>query len=263
MSEDDDALRVVNAKRREQMQRSADHYGQFLDQAEDYLHGKRGITVEEGRSYGLGYVPAGEALDGDEQYVGRLVIPYRTRNGVVQLKYRCTGDHDNCKKITLLSTDPDTGKEKWDGHEKYMQPAGVDPSLYNVEAFHADSSVIIVTEGEADAMAVELRTGLPAVGYPGVGLWASRKFRHWRLCFDPYTTVYIIADGDEPGRSSAKRLLKDLQNGIPVYMPDGHDATSYLMEYGTDALLDKLGYGVDYDDIPDDEDDDEDLPDFD
>ncbi len=98
----------------------------------------------------------------------------------------------------------------------------------------------IAVSGNCDAISVEVHTSIPAVGYPGVDTW--RKNGHWNRCFDGYNTVFIISDGDKPGRDAASKILSGLDNGIIVAMPDGHDSTSFIMEYGAEEMLSRFGY---------------------
>lgn len=216
-------LRKLSKQQREFLEEATSTYEQAFDGvADEYLRRTRGDMVADYRSYyRLGYVA--EPLDGHEKFQGRLAIPYLTPAGVVDLRFRCILAHD-CKERQCA---------------KYLSLPGTPSPLFNVRSLHIDSHGIALTEGEMDALAMEQNCHLPAVGYPGVSTW--KKNRYWRRCFDGYTLVYIIADGDEPGREAAQTVLRDLPNGRIISMPDGHDATSFIMEYGREAMLEKLG----------------------
>ena len=186
----------------------------------EYLR-SRGLSMEVARRYRFGYVA--EPLDGHGWLKGRLVIPYITQAGVVNVKYRCLENHDckvECKG------------------RKYLFEPGSQATLFNVNSLLTKSNAIVLTEGELDAVAVEALAGLPAVGYPGVEMWGPN--RYWRYCFDGFGTVFILADGDEAGRTAAEKILADLPTGVIVSMPEGHDANSFILEYGIDAFKEKL-----------------------
>ncbi len=207
-------LQVVSPARMEAMGEAVEHYGRFIDRAEEYLATKRALTVADAREYRL---------------------------GVVELKYRCTEDHD-CGNIPTGQVDED-GEPITRSHGKYLYDKGAAPNLYNVNAFLVESDTIVLTEGEFDALAVEVHTGLPAVGYPGTSTWRSSPW--WKRCFDGYATVFVAADGDKPGADAAKYISRDLPNAVVVSMPEGHDATSYIIEHGPEAMLAKFGFNYD------------------
>lgn len=158
-----------------------------------------------------------------EAFEGRLSIPYVTPTGVVDLRFRCI-EHEKCE-----------------GHAKYLSLPNATPTLFNVRAFGIDSPYIAITEGEMDGIATELFCGIPAVGVPGVHMWA--KYKYWRRCFEGYETVFIIPDGDKEGRGLANQISRDLSEGNPlvVKMPDGLDANRFLMEHGAQAMFDLMG----------------------
>lgn len=163
-----------------------------------------------------------DPLDGHEKYRGRLVIPYVTPTGVVDIKYRCT-EHENCKEAKCT---------------KYLKEAGSENTLFNVRDLHRTEDKICLTEGEFDALAISAIAGIPAVGYPGTQSWGSS--RHWRRCFTGFGTVFVIADGDAPGREAAEKILKDMRNAVLISMPDGLDANSFIVEHGAEAFIEKL-----------------------
>ena len=74
-----------SALQKELLGRAADRYAANIYQAEDYLK-SRGIPMETARLARLGVVV--EAEVGHEAYQGRLSIPYVTKTGVVDLRFR-------------------------------------------------------------------------------------------------------------------------------------------------------------------------------
>lgn len=184
--------------------------------AEEYLS-RRGLS-----GYGLGYVD--EPVAGHEKYQGKLAIPYirwspRNDFHVVSLRFRCIEDH-SCNDLK---------------HPKYLTITGDTPRLYNTRALQNDSDVIGIAEGELDAISAEI-AGIPTVGVPGAQSWKP----YFREAFLGYRTVYVFADGDEPGRKFASGLVKQLPNARAIEMPEGMDVNSFILEKGTEAFLSRL-----------------------
>lgn len=174
-----------------------------------YLTG-RGIGPEAAARFRLGVVTSPRV--GDEQYRGRLAIPYLTPAGPVNLRFRCIEQHE-C-----------------DGHAKYLSTPGAATNLYNVMDLKKDSPFICVTEGEIDAMTLSM-CGLPAVGVPGVESWQ----KHWPRCLEDFDVIYSFADGDKAGRKFSGFLAKETK-ARPVSMPQGMDVNKLYTEGGADAL---------------------------
>ena len=83
-------------------------YSANIYQAEDYLR-QRGISLEVARLARLGVVV--EPEPGQEQFAGRLSIPYVTKTGVVDLRFRSLNP----------AVEP-----------KYMGMTGAETKMYNV-----------------------------------------------------------------------------------------------------------------------------------
>lgn len=189
------------------MATAARHYHDQLESVLPYFEG-RGFTRQHCVMFGLGAVE--EPLPGHELFKGRAVLPYVTPTGVVGLKFRCPEDH-KCSELD---------------HQKYLGLPGAHMLMFNTRAFLFDSEVIVLTEGELDAMAVQMLTGLPAVGYPGTQSWQHC----WDRAFTGYQRVLIMADGDKPGRDSAKALAKRIPQADVIYLPDRQDSNSLLIQ---------------------------------
>lgn len=177
-----------------------------------YLQGRviSGRTAQLAR---LGYV-----ADVADPMHGRLAIPYLTRAGVVNIKYR-----------RLDGGDP-----------KYLYWPGLDSTLYGVEDFFTTAGPLVITEGEVDCLSIK-QAGVRCVGYPGV---QNFKAHHAR-CFYGEDLVVIVADGDTPGRDAAKAISKEIGRWAErvrvVRCPDGADANSVLVEQGEQALRQLIG----------------------
>lgn len=204
---------TLSRERRNLLGLKAARYAENIGEAAAYLN-SRGITEEVARAFGLGVV-----TDTDS-FLGRLSIPYQTPSGVVDIKYRCI--------------DPAHGDHHGLSCPKYGKESGLGVHLFNGRALIGNAQRVVLTEGEMDAIAVQSLAGYPAVGYPGVDTW--QKQEHWRLCFDSVAEVVIIADGDDPGRKAAERVENSFSKmdllARVVEMPDGHDANSFLIQFG-------------------------------
>ncbi|QUI35720.1 toprim domain-containing protein [Streptomyces alfalfae] len=188
--------------------------------AEEYVRDRALGAVAE--KFALGFVGSGRT--GHERLEGRLAIPYLRPAGgehaVATLRFRCIEGHD-CKVH---------------GGNKYKSLPGDPPRLFNTQALIGPSPYVAICEGEIDAMSLEA-AGIPAVGVPGVGGWRD----HFDPAFVGYETVFVIADGDEPGIAFADKLAERLPNAKVILLGDGHDANSFMQAEGPEALRGKLG----------------------
>lgn len=173
----------------------------------------RGISSQVAEMWNLGLVPAGE------DWAGRMSIPYMTRNGCVDIKYRD------------LSGVSDT---------KYGKEPGLGLHLFNAGVLR-EAQEVVLTEGELDAIVVQSYCGIPAVGYPGTDAWNDDEYDFWPLCFDGVKKVYVIADGDpvdektkkSAGRSAAQKVADLIGWSAKVVdLGDGMDANSFIAKYG-------------------------------
>jgi DNA primase len=197
---------------KELLGRASMKYAESIHLAEDYL-ASRGITREAARLARLGVVEEPET--GHEQYTGRLSIPYITKTGVVDLRFRSLNP----------AVEP-----------KYMGMVGAETKMYNVLDIERAGDWIGVCEGEIDTLTLSALVGIPCIGVPGSNSW---KKHYTRLLAD-FERVFIFADGDEPGREFARGLSKELPATV-VAMEDGEDVNSSFVKYGADYIRDKIG----------------------
>lgn len=202
---------LLSNEQRNLLETSARSYNQTLWKAIDYLD-ERGIPVELANAELLGYVD--DPLPGQEQFKGRLSIPYVTRAGVVNLKFRAIGE----------TSAP-----------KYLNLSGFETNLYHVESFFTAHGYICVAEGEIDTLSL-LQADIPAVGVPGVKAWKS----FYRRCFEDFPVVYGFCDGDEPGHDFGAFLAREIK-ARPIHMPPGEDVNSMLVKNGPEWLREKIG----------------------
>jgi DNA primase len=206
-------FKLPSPKRAELLELATTQYAECVDVARTYLQG-RGLTDEVIDRWQLGYVL--DPLTGHEKAKGRVSIPYLTRAGTVEMKFRCIQEHD-CKSI--------------DYHDKYWSESGSKTFLFGAQNFWRDSPFICVTEGEMDAIAADV-AGLPAVGISGASKWLP----HWAYCFEGYEEVIVLADGDKAGEKLASNVGGSVYAARVVTFPDGEDVNSYLIKHGPQTL---------------------------
>ena len=187
-------------------------YAANIYQAEDYLR-SRGISMEAARLARLGVVV--EAEIGHDVFIGRLSIPYITKTGVVDLRFRSLNP----------AVEP-----------KYMGMTGAETKMFNVLDIEKAGNYIGVCEGELDTITMSSCIGIPCVGVPGANSW---KKHYTRLLAD-FERIFVFADGDQPGKEFANSLARELPVTI-VQLPDGEDVNSSYVKYGADYIREKAG----------------------
>jgi len=191
--------------------RAAKYYHSAIHEAEDYLAG-RGITLEAAEKARLGVVL--DPLTGHEQYVNRLAIPYLTKSGVVDIRFRSLGQEE----------------------PRYMGLTGASTRLYNVGAFFRASSYICICEGEIDTITLDYVCGIPSVGVPGVNNWK----KHYTRLLSDFDKVFLFADGDNAGTEFAKSLARELSSLVIIQAPEGEDVNSLYKIHGADYFKEKI-----------------------
>jgi len=197
---------------KELLGQAAQRYGANIYQAEDYLR-SRGITMEAARLARFGVV--GEPEIGHEQFKGRLSIPYITKSGIVDIRFRALHP----------AIEP-----------KYMGMTGAETKMYNVLDIEKAGDFIGVCEGELDTITLSSCIGIPCIGVPGANSW---KKHYTRLLAD-FERVFVFADGDQPGKEFAASLARELPVTV-VQLPDGEDVNSAYVKYGADYIKEKAG----------------------
>jgi 5S rRNA maturation endonuclease (ribonuclease M5) len=201
---------TLTKEQRSSLEERTSRYQKNLYLAGEYLAG-RGITEATAVSARLGVVD--EPIQGDSHAEGfRLSIPYLTRAGVVDIRYRCLRQHD-CSKANC---------------PKYLGGAGESLRIYGVGNLVSAGTWICVTEGELDSV-ILTQLGYPAVGLPGANSWK----RHWHRLFEDFSRIIVFGDGDDAGRKFAQRLCEEFP-GIAeaVQMDWKKDVTDMFDEKG-------------------------------
>ena len=201
----------LTQSQRESLEKAVAHYQQSIHLAEDYL-ASRGLSLTDANTVRLGLVA--EPLPGHEQFTGRLSIPYITPSGVVDIRFRSIGPQE----------------------PKYMGMPGVQTKLYNVNALLTAENYIAVTEGEIDAITLNYKCGIPAIGVPGANSWK----RHYSRLLQDFEKVFVFADGDQPGQDFAKKVTQEVNGVTTIHMPEGHDVNSTYLIHGAEYFLQKV-----------------------
>ena len=197
---------------KELLGRAASKYAGSISLAADYL-ASRGITKEVALQARLGVVE--EPEPGHEAYQGRLSIPYITKTGVVDLRFRSLNP----------AVEP-----------KYMGMTGAETKMFNVLDIEKAGDWIGVCEGELDTITLSALVGIPCIGVPGANSW---KKHYTRLLAD-FERVFVFADGDQPGKEFASSLARELPV-TTISMDDGEDVNSSFVKYGADYIRKKMG----------------------
>lgn len=200
-----------SALQKELLGKATEKYEANIYQAEAYLK-NRGIPIEVARLAQYGVVEEPEV--GHEAFKGRLSIPYITKSGVVDLRFRSLHP----------AVEP-----------KYMGLTGVETRMYNVLDIEKATDFIGVCEGELDTITMSGCIGIPCVGVPGANSW---KKHYTRLLAD-FERVFVFADGDQPGTEFARSLARELPVTI-VQLPDGQDVNSMFVQEGSDYFHNKI-----------------------
>lgn len=168
--------------------------------------------MEVARLVSLGVVAEPEV--GHEAFTGRLSIPYVTKTGVVDLRFRSLNP----------AVEP-----------KYMGMTGAETKMYNVLDVERAGDYIGVCEGEIDTLTISRCVGIPCVGVPGANSW---KKHYTRLLAD-FERVFVFADGDQPGTEFARSLARELPVTI-IQLPDGQDVNSMFVQEGAGYFHQKM-----------------------
>ena len=202
----------LSKSQRELLAKATTSYEQNLHEVLPYLE-TRGITEQTARMFRLGFVKEPET--GHEPYIGKLCIPYLTPAGPIDLRFRSLNA---------------------DGGPKYMSRPGATTHIFNINALESDDDVLAICEGELDTV-VATQAGFSAVGLPGANNWKpfySRVLADWEK-------VILLCDGDNAGREMAKNLSRELDNVIPVFMPEGQDVNDVYLAEGAEGLRKRAG----------------------
>jgi twinkle protein len=157
-------------------------------------------------------------------------VPYYVDGGVVNIKHRWFAG-DNLKA----------------GHS---MEAGAELTLWNIDRAK-DQPVVAVTEGEWDAMAIELTGLMPAVSVPNGGTKGTSRMEYIDAAADILASVgtfYICTDTDDVGGALEKELVRRLgvEKCKRVTWSSGKDANDVLVAGGVESLRRDIEAATDY-----------------
>ena len=200
---------TLTLEQRSLLESQTSQYQSNLYVAAEYLEG-RGITEDTAVSARLGVVDEPIHGDNDAAY-NRLSIPYITRSGVVDLRYRCIRGHA-CGEV---------------GCAKYLGRPGQTLRIFGVEALLSAGDTIGITEGELDTLILR-QLGYPSIGLPGAESWK----RHWHRLLEDFSRIVVFGDGDSAGHRFIRKLMDEFPQSVEgVQLPEGEDVNSmYLLE---------------------------------
>lgn len=177
----------------------------------------RGISRDAAVMFRLGYVA--EPAPGHEHVRGRLAIPYLGHDDrVLSIRFRCLRPH-NCKEV---------------GCPKYLSLVDEPTRLFNVRAIHEAGDEIHTTEGELDAIILNM-VGLPACGWAGVNAWSP----YHRRMLAGFSRVWHWGDPDAAGSELTNKVTRALPGAKAVRLRDGDVTETYLL-HGKQGLLDLI-----------------------
>ena len=102
-------------------------------------------------------------------------------------------------------------------------------------------AAVFVLEGESDRLALleafawweRFPRGVFGLSLPGAGSWADE----WADYLRPFPVVYVIGDGDEPGRAMTWKVRRSAPWVRPVALADGDDVRAVLQRGDLGELL--------------------------
>ena len=106
------------------------------------------------------------------------------------------------------------------------------PTLYNVRVLHGNHDTVAICEGELDAITATEYGGVPAIGIPGAATWRPI----YREILSGPRRILVVGDGDDAGRAFSERICGELDNAVPITVPDELDVNKYFCRYGGPRL---------------------------
>jgi DNA primase len=156
--------------------------------------------------------------------------------GLVRIPYR-----DVAGQTLFCKVFANSGRSWYDPGGINLVPFGLE--TLPAASWIAEESTLLVCEGESDALAAREHFQADggelfwhAIALPGAGVWR----REWRKWLVPFPVIYLLGDGDEPGRRMNTRIKLDVPWARPVWLPEGEDVRSLLQAQGRDGLLPHL-----------------------
>lgn len=210
-----DGLSLSDSQRKS-LEEATARYQASVDQAASYLVA-RGIGREAARSFRLG--SCDDPMPGHERFQGMLSIPYLSAGGVTAIKFRRL----------------DGGTPKYDGPSQKTR-------LFNSRVCAEGGELVLVCEGELDAIVAESALGVPAVATPG-----TQWLPHWPRMLADFDRVVVVADhdakedGSDPGMKHADKVVRSISGAEKVIPPAGFDLSDWFLASGADPIKKAVG----------------------
>lgn len=208
-------LQPLSVSQQEALEEATASYQAALTRdAAVYLHG-RGIDRATASTFRLGVVH-NDPFPGHGRQVGWLAIPYLGHDGrVLSMRFRCLQEHDHKSYF----------------HGKYMSLMDEPSRVFYIPAIHKAKDEIHITEGEVDAITLNM-IGLNAVAIPGAQGWAA----YHRFMFEGFQRIWVWGDPDDAGAEFTQKVTRSLSRARGVRLR-GDDVNKTYVAGGADALL--------------------------
>ena len=142
----------------------------------------------------------------EENWEGLFRFPYRLADG----------------GLYAMHVVAPSGRRWWEpGDGRPAIPFGL--QLLEHEPAFRKYRCLAICEGESDALAMAAAPGgegLDVIALPGASTWRPE----WAVHTVGYETVYVLGDGDGPGRKLNAAIRRDVLNACIVNLADGDDA---------------------------------------
>lgn len=124
--------------------------------------------------------------------------------------------------IQRIKIRPDEGKPS-----KYIQVAGSIPFLFGAHRIQLNS-VVVLTEGEIDALSLYATLGLQNVVAVATGSTTHCRYAKWLAKLGMARKVFVAFDADSAGEDASRWWMKHLPNAIRI-IPERHDINEMLV----------------------------------
>ena len=191
----------------------------------DYLINERKFSKEVIDRFDMGYCPS----DVNHEIRGRIVTPiYGTYGDLVAISTRHL-DENHYQRFL---------------HESFDKGSYLYGLNLAKESIRRTNKVIIV-EGECDVASMHTFGFDMTIGCCGSAFTLFQIALLSKYC----TNFYLLFDGDQAGRDSTARALRDYEkhnlkayglNFIPTYLPSDSDPNKFLKDHGKRNMVDKL-----------------------
>jgi len=191
----------------------------------DYLINVRKFSAEVIDKFDMGYCPS----DVNHEVRGRIVTPiYGTYGELVALSTRHL-DRNHYQRFL---------------HESFDKGSYLYGLCYAKDSIQRNNKVIIV-EGECDVACFHTFGFDMTIGLCGSAFTLFQIALLSKFC----TNFYLLFDGDQAGRDSTKRAMRDYEKYnldayglkfIPTYLPKDRDPDEFLFNGGRKNMVDTL-----------------------